>query len=72
MNKENTLKIKSWMVLHEVSQGALADELGVSKQHVSAWLRGKSDSKRIAEYLISKGCPVTHFQGTKYEEVSAA
>lgn len=72
MNKENALKIKAWMVLQEVTPAALAGELGVSRQMVSAWLRGKSDSRRIAEYLVGKGCPRAYFRGTKYEEVRAA
>lgn len=72
MNAESARKIRSWMVLHGLNQRSVARELGVSDQLISAWFRGKTDSRPVAEYFKRKGCPKSYFRNTKYEETRAA
>lgn len=72
MNIECARRVRSWMVLRGLTLRAVALELGISHQAVSAWLRGDVVSRRIADHLKTKGCPKNYFRGTKYEETRVA
>lgn len=47
--------LKSWLELTKVSQGELADEIGVTRQTINNWLTGKThpggvDLRRLHEH----------------------
>ena len=67
MRAINGRKIKAWMVLHELTQQAVAAEAGFSQSFVSQYLRGKYGSRRLTEYFIGKGCPPRHFEAANQE-----
>lgn len=72
MNIKCARRVRSWMVLKGVTRRAVALELGITHQAVSAWLQGKIVSRRIADHLKAKGCPKNYFRGTKYDESQVA
>ncbi|GAB7082324.1 hypothetical protein JCM14635_39990 [Megalodesulfovibrio paquesii] len=72
MAPDNARQVKAWMVRHNVNRGAIAAELGVTPQMVSAVIWGRSDSRRVIEHLLRLGCPRKCFRGTKYEQCGLA
>ena len=60
----NSRQVRAWMVLQGLTQQKVAEEVGLCQQMVSLYLTGKSDSKRLTEYYVTKGCPRRHLPRT--------
>ena len=53
----NPKEIKKFLIDEDLIQARIAEDLEVKPSLVSQVISGKKKSKRVINYLISKGCP---------------
>jgi transcriptional regulator with XRE-family HTH domain len=57
LNPSRKVRLKAWLVLHEITAKSLADKLGISQQLLSMTLSGvRPDANRI-DMLVQLGIP---------------
>jgi hypothetical protein len=61
-------QIRSEMVLRGIKAAQIARDLGVTRQHVTLVIAGRSTSKRVVEALIEAGVPKRLFHGDEDDE----
>jgi len=55
-------RVKIWMIQKDIRAKALADDYGCSQVFICNFIQGKETSKKMAQYLIDKGCPEENFK----------
>lgn len=63
MSDRNADKIQAWLKLKRIKQVRIATDLQVSQSMVSRFIRAQSQSQKIFEYFIERGCPREYFAG---------
>ena len=61
--KKYALKIKVFLMEREVTMADIGRELGVSRQMISKFVKGQTQSQRIYNHFVELGCPPEYFEG---------
>lgn len=51
-NNAFEIKVKTWLIIHDMKQKDLAEMLGISNPYLSDILSGKRDGKKVREKIM--------------------
>ena len=55
-------RVKIWMIKNDIIARDIAKDYGCSAVFICKFIQGKEVSRKMAQYLIDKGCPEENFK----------